>query len=269
MKLLTLCMIPICMAAHLLPKLFHVGEYEIDKVQFVLTHANQRKDSTGRKRRIEYACDDCGSLYVTKLLDEQTRQFPWCCRSCNSQKLWKTESYRNAVLSGLTEQVKEIHRQNRRKSSLRFWSDPSRREEMSQKLRARDPSVYSKARKSMRKSVCFTHWRTQEELVCVGSYECAFVKWCNVNQIDFDWQIPFRMPDKRTYIVDAFIKTGEFANTWIEIKGFMSKVGREKWEWFRTEHQTNSALWCQKQLLELGILNEASQKKGRRETPCL
>lgn len=250
------------MAAHVLPKLLKLGEYTLNKDEFTLSHAQQRKDSLGRKRRIEYECDDCGSLYVTKLRDEQARQFPWCCRSCNSKKLWNTGEYRNAVLSGMTEETKEIHRQNRRKSSLNFWADTTNRQRVSEKLRARDPSVYSKARKAMRKSVKLQHWRSQEELVCVGSYEVAFVEWCNKNEIDFDWQIPHKMPDGRTYIVDAFIKTGEFANTWVEIKGFMSKVGHEKWSWFYAEHQSDAVLWCQKRLVELGILNETSQKKS-------
>jgi hypothetical protein len=97
------------------------------------------------------------------------------------------------------------------------------------------------------------HWRTGEELVCVGSYETAFIEWCNVNCIDFDWQIPHRMPDGRMYIIDALIKSGANAGVWVEIKGYMSGVGLQKWTWFHAEHPNDSQLWTLTRLKELGI----------------
>lgn len=117
-----------------------------------------------------------------------------------------------------------------------------------------NPEVFKKAQRSRAIRVTFSHWKTQEELVCIGSYERAFVQWCNTNEIDFDWQIPHKMPDGRVYIIDAFIKTGEFANTWIEIKGWLTETGKEKWEWFLSEHPDDSQLWTKSRLEELRIL---------------
>ena len=97
------------------------------------------------------------------------------------------------------------------------------------------------------------HWKTNDELICMSSYEIAFVRWCNENKIDFDWQIKHEMPDGHAYYVDAHILDGQFADTWIEIKGWMRKEGLRKWEWFHSAHP-NSQLWTCDVLKRIGIL---------------
>lgn len=108
--------------------------------------------------------------------------------------------------------------------------------------------------------VRLTHWKTNETLVCRASYEVAFVTWCNLHKIDFDWQIRFKTPFKTEkgndsyYFVDAHIKTGLFANIFIEIKGlWRGTISRMKWDWFHELHH-NSELWDQKRLEGLKIL---------------
>ena len=125
-----------------------------------------------------------------------------------------------------------------------------------------DRGQHNKA-KNAKKSIVVNHWKTGENLVCVGSYELAFVIWLNENQIDFDWQIPFKTDvltskgKKSTYYVDAYIKTGELANTYIEIKGTFNRkngqIGKLKWEWFH-ENYPNSQIWFRSDLLSRGIL---------------
>jgi len=118
--------------------------------------------------------------------------------------------------------------------------------------------IQCKASKKRNNSTILFHWLTKEELVCVGSYEVAFVTWCNMNEIDFDWQISFMTPiltpkgNTSVYIIDAFVKSGEFANTWIEIKGREIKL--EKWKWFHSVYPCDSQLWNFSRLKELGIL---------------
>lgn len=114
--------------------------------------------------------------------------------------------------------------------------------------------IFTKIMKAHKKTTILCHWKTQQELICTASYEVAFVNWCNKNEIDFDWQISHKMPDERHYIIDAFIKTGEYANTWIEIKGWNYESGKKKWEWFHSNHLSCSEMWDQKRLKELGIL---------------
>lgn len=125
-------------------------------------------------------------------------------------------------------------------------------------------AMRNRARNSKR-TVGRVHWKTGETLCCTGSYEVAFVDWCNVRRIDFDWQVPFIMPNgKHRYYVDAYIKDGEFVDTWIEIKGTWMRKGAEvskaKWEWFHSAYP-NSQIWFRERLLELGIL--VPQPKGQ------
>lgn len=114
--------------------------------------------------------------------------------------------------------------------------------------------VLSKINRKRRFSYVLCHWKTQEELICVGSYEKAFIEWCNANQIDFDWQIAHKMPDGRVYIIDAYIKSGEFANTWVEIKGYMTERSRQKWEWFHANHPNDSQLWNRQNLKKMRLI---------------
>ncbi len=114
--------------------------------------------------------------------------------------------------------------------------------------------------KSRNDSKVIKHWKTYEDLICTASYEIAFVNWCNKNKIDFDWQILFETPlltengNKSIYIIDAFIKTGEFANTYVEIKGyFKDENSHMKWDWFNKAFP-NSQLWNFYRLKELGII---------------
>lgn len=115
--------------------------------------------------------------------------------------------------------------------------------------------VQKKVLRNIRKNVTrIYHWKTGKELVCVGSYEKSFVEWCNKNEIDFDWQICFVMPDKRTYRIDAYMKTGKFINTYVEIKGwFRDADSKQKWEWFHKTYP-NSMLLMKNELKKMRIL---------------
>jgi len=100
-------------------------------------------------------------------------------------------------------------------------------------------NVAAKNAKAQNNSCILFHWKTNEELVCVGSYEKRVIEHLNKNQVDFDFQIPFDMPDGRRYFVDLHLKE---QNLWVEIKGWFRGDGKEKWDWFHSEYP-NSELW--------------------------
>lgn len=119
---------------------------------------------------------------------------------------------------------------------------------------SQNKEIHLKMNKTSTKRYVKKYWKTNEDFVCQGSYEAAFLDWINMFQYEIEWQIPFTMPNQRVYFVDAFIKTGPYANTWIEIKGFFRGDAKEKWDWFHSKHLNNSQLWTKKELREIGIL---------------
>lgn len=121
---------------------------------------------------------------------------------------------------------------------------------------------------SCKKFVPVLHWKTGVLCHIQSGYEHAVISWLNKNQYDFDWQIPIQTElidkrgKKRIYIVDAFIKSGNFANTYVEIKGTwntkVGELGMQKWTWFHAIHP-NSVLWTEKTLIELGIFQSGKK----------
>jgi len=93
--------------------------------------------------------------------------------------------------------------------------------------------------------------KTEEEIICVASYEKKVVEYFNKNKIDFNWQVQtFLMPNGKTYRPDCYLPDN---NKWIEIKGYFRKDAREKWEWF-TENYPNSELWDEEVLKKMNII---------------
>lgn len=100
------------------------------------------------------------------------------------------------------------------------------------------------------------HWKSKQEIVCVGSYEVRVIEYLNLNHTEYSWQPKvFIMPPglngkQKTYRPDLYL---ENENKWIEIKGYFRKDAREKWEWFTSQH-TNSELWDKAKLKEMKII---------------
>jgi hypothetical protein len=112
-----------------------------------------------------------------------------------------------------------------------------------------------RAAKTSNKSVVLYHWKTGEEVVCIGSYEVKTVEFLNANQIEFMWQPrTFRMPTEggkvKTFRPDLYLCDSEL---WVEIKGYFRGDALEKWEWFHSLYR-KSELWDTSRLKEFGIL---------------
>lgn len=111
--------------------------------------------------------------------------------------------------------------------------------------------VFLKHSRKQRHHYRAIHWRTQQDLDCIGTWELATVRWLNERQIDFIWQPKaFRMPDGRTYRPDAYIIDMDL---WIDIKGYFPEVSKKKCEWFKSI-MPNFEIWSKDKLLEHGIL---------------
>lgn len=116
---------------------------------------------------------------------------------------------------------------------------------------SKNREVFLKITRSSNLTTIKTHWKTGEELVCKASYECKVVDYLNDKKIDFEWQPKmFIMPNGRGYIPDLYLTNRD---VWVEIKGWMRPVGKEKWDWFKSEHPT-SELWDKPRLKKMRIL---------------
>jgi hypothetical protein len=86
---------------------------------------------------------------------------------------------------------------------------------------------------STNRRVVMKHWRTDQNLVCVGSYECFFVEWLNKNKIDFKWQVCFNLSNGKRYFIDCYLP--EF-DIYLELKGREMPDWKEKWQVFTTDY---------------------------------
>jgi len=108
-----------------------------------------------------------------------------------------------------------------------------------------------KQAKTQNKMFIRCHWKTDEELVCQGSWESKVIDYLNKNQIDFEWQPKvFVLPNGKTYRPDLFLIN---ENKWIEIKGYFYKDALKKWIWFKSQFPS-AELWNKEKLKEIGIL---------------
>lgn len=121
------------------------------------------------------------------------------------------------------------------------------------------PEIQSKMKRSMRQSVILTHWKTGEEVICVGSYEKIVVEWLNKEKIEFDWQIPFDCFDEKTYYIDLYLPDRDL---YVEIKGWWrQEISKKKWEWFHEKHP-NSALWSTEEMDTIKETGAFPKNKG-------
>lgn len=88
---------------------------------------------------------------------------------------------------------------------------------------------------SQNRRAIFKHWKTGQDLICVGSYECYFVEMLNFYKIDFDWQVCFKLNNGKRYYIDCFIK--EF-DVYVEIKGQVREDWICKWNLFKLNYPT-------------------------------
>ncbi len=120
-----------------------------------------------------------------------------------------------------------------------------------------EPKMALKASRAQNNSHLLKHWKTGEEVVCVGSYEKRVIEYLNSNKINYKWQHKiFEMRllsgKKTTYRPDLYLIGKK--KPWVEIKGFFWDDAEEKWSLFHTEIKPNSQLWNKEKLKELEIL---------------
>lgn len=192
---------------------------------------------------------DCGESYFIQVSEVSQERYKGC-RKCNEKHRRETNLARYGThTSMLVPKFKEKYA----KTSTEKYGTP---------FPMSNPQVSLKSIRNGKKCQIINHWQTNEELLCTASYEIEVVNSWNTNKIDFQWQIPIKIPADipdiggKTYFIDAYIP-GQ--NLYVEIKGawrgnkineeFVSKL---KWEWFHKTYP-NSELWDKTKLKSLGF----------------
>jgi hypothetical protein len=95
------------------------------------------------------------------------------------------------------------------------------------------------------------HWKTNEEIVCVGSYEFKVIQWLNLNRIQYTWKPKtFILPSGKKYTPDLFIDN---LSSYVEIKGWWWN-SKSYFDEFVNAKIGNIELWDQKKLKSMNLI---------------
>ena len=120
--------------------------------------------------------------------------------------------------------------------------------------------IQDKVAKSMNSSSTLNHWKTNEEIFCVGKYEYYVVQYLNNNKIDFIWKpLDYVCSNGRHYFVDMYLPE---KNIYVEIKGRFFSDAKLKWDEF-TKSYPNSELWSKKELAAIGITDSVMYNRRK------
>lgn len=195
------------------------------------------EECKGSHDKLKWKCGSCFNTWSAT--PNNVRQGKWC-PLCGKKKQKQTCLRKYGAESALD-----------RKSKVRKKIDRTLMEKYGTKYISQVPEIAKKAAKSNNASYVLTHWFSSEKIVCIGSWERKVVEHLNKNKIDYLWQVQtFRMSNKRTYTPDLYLPEEDL---WIEIKGYLRKDAKEKWDWFHKSYP-NSELWDKKKLKEMEIL---------------
>jgi hypothetical protein len=125
--------------------------------------------------------------------------------------------------------------------------------------RNHDPELILKRMKSASDSSIKIHWKDNSELICKGGWEPRIIDYLNSNKVNYKWQVPFKLLDTRTYIVDFF---DEDRNIYVEIKGWWRDDAKEKYDLFKSTYPNLICeVWGKKELQERNIALRSSKMK--------
>lgn len=101
------------------------------------------------------------------------------------------------------------------------------------------------------------HWKTEQDIICTGSYESAVVDCLNYYKIEYDWQPKVFQLSNYTYRPDLYLSS---IDLWVEIKGRWIRNAKEKWKEFHTKFP-NSEVWLLKDLKGFGFKHSVKNNK--------
>lgn len=109
-----------------------------------------------------------------------------------------------------------------------------------------------KAAKKQNTTSIKIHWKTGQEIVCVGSYEAKVIDWLNAQKKEFQWKPKtFLLPSGKRYTPDLFINE---LNAYIEIKGYWWN-SKSYFDEFIAANLGNIQLWNKSKLQSMKLIS--------------
>lgn len=122
--------------------------------------------------------------------------------------------------------------------------------------RNQDPFFISKRRNFKYKTYKINHWKTNEDLFCIGSWEYLTLDYLNKNKIMYEWQISFPI-DNKVYICDLYLVDEQ---KYVEIKGRWLKDAKEKFDKVKQLYYNKVfEVWDKPVLKKMGIISKQGQ----------
>jgi len=95
------------------------------------------------------------------------------------------------------------------------------------------------------------HWKTRQDIVCVGSYEVKVVEWLNLNQLDYKWKPKtFTLPSGKRYTPDLYISC---IDSYVEVKGWWWN-SKQYFDEFVNAKIGSIELWDKKKLQSMKLI---------------
>jgi hypothetical protein len=117
--------------------------------------------------------------------------------------------------------------------------------------RNKDPDLIMKRTCTGRRSFRIEHFRSKQALRCNGAFEANVVDFLNKHQIDFDWQIGFKLSNNTTYLCDLYLIKED---TYVEIKGRWYHDAVDKFNLFLSDYPNLKVeVWDMPKLKQMGI----------------
>jgi len=84
-----------------------------------------------------------------------------------------------------------------------------------------------------------------------SSYELEYAKWMGINNINWEYEPKFKLSNGKTFSLDFRLVAYDII---VEIKGYWTKTGLEKWAKFCEDYPIiDKRVLMKKDLLQLGL----------------
>jgi hypothetical protein len=227
--------------------------YKTENRKFCCLECSRKYQSHNKKELITKICYECGKEFLIKACYKNIFCSHKCCNKNGVNLKWNnilTKDFLNKEYIENKKSCEEIG--NNIGCNKVIISEWLKRHA----IKARTP-MEAFLQYSPEKHGCRWHACYYNNKYFRSSWEANFAKWCDLSGIKWEYEPKvfdvFLCSKKHGYLPDFYLP--EF-DTWIEIKGYLSKDAKAKFEEFKKQHKRiNIELFEKNRLCEISVLN--------------